>query len=664
MEEARSTPNKPAFWLERLDAWVASDRVATWVVLAVGALLFLPRLGSMGLWDPWETHYGEVAREMIVRDDYVYPHWESAYFFSKPPLAMWLMALGMLVFGAEHNPIGQPLGAYTEWGVRLPFALLAIATLWAVYRLGAQLWDRATGLLSALVLAGSAQFIFIGKQSMVDMPLVACLTVGLALFSAAVFDPRLDEKPPPPPTRTHKILGAGGVLLGTVPMLLIIARELEHTVALLAVVAAIAASVLVSVWLYLGASRRALYLAGFYVLAGYAALAKGPAALFVLGPLVLLYILFTFDWRILLRCWVLPGGLLFLLVAVPWFVTLSLFDGRDDEGKTFVGRFWLHDTFNRLGKGVHGDRPTLGYYLEQLAYGMWPWSAVAPFAVGLAARMDREALGDHRRRLLTFVLMWALWGYVGFSISKTGFHHYVFPAVPAIAVLVGVALRWVADAPRTRLAGFVALPILALFAVTARDIANDPQHLSSLFTYKYDRDYPRDVRQGAAVFVGVLAAAGFLLSALPIVAERYLHRLFPRLVGHGHAVAMLGFFGTAVAFGAWVSHYHFNMLAQHWSQAHMFKTYFDEKQGDEPIYAYQLNWRGETFYSRNTVIQVKEAGANQRMKELVDRPGREFIVVEQSRFPTLKGLLSPDKKDKIRILDKSSVKFYLCVVDD
>ncbi|MEL6188099.1 MAG: hypothetical protein AAFU79_26035 [Myxococcota bacterium] len=95
----------------------------------------------------------------------------------------------------------------------------------------------------------------------------------------------------------------------------------------------------------------------------------------------------------------------------------------------------------------------------------------------------------------------------------------------------------------------------------------------------------------------------------------------------------------------------------------MFETYFREKKGDEPIYAYQLNWRGETFYSRNTVIQVKEAGANQRMREVVDHPGREFIVVEQKRFPTLKNVLSPDKRERITILDKSSTKFYLLVVD-
>jgi hypothetical protein len=48
----------------------------------------------------------------------------------------------------------------------------------------------------------------------------------------------------------------------------------------------------------------------------------------------------------------------------------------------------------------------------------------------------------------------------------------------------------------------------------------------------------------------------------------------------------------------------------------------------------------------------------------VDQPGREFIITEQSRFHTLKSVLSPDKRDKLEIVDRSSNKFYLCVVED
>lgn len=656
-----TTEAEPAFWLAPLQRATESRRLAQLIVLMLGALIFLPRLGSMGLWDPWETHYGEVAREMIVRDDYVFPHWESAYFFSKPPLAMWLMAVGMQVFGAEAAPIGQALGSWTEWGVRLPFAFIAIGAMWAVYRIGRQLRDDATGVLAAIVLGGSAQFIFIGKQSMVDMPLVGCMTIGLALFCAAVFDPEVEEeaKAKKLAPRWMRQVGTLGIALCTFPQFFAIARELGF-LGNLAMLPAFASAGLLAFVIYTRGTRQWCLLGNFYALVGMAALAKGPAVLLALGPVPVLYILFTLDWRVLVRGWVAPGIWIFLVVAVPWFLALSLFDGRDDEGKTFVARFWIHDTFNRLGRGVHGDRPTIGYYLEQLAYGMWPWSALAPFAIGLAARMKKAEIGDHRRRLLTFVLVWGLWSYVAFSLSRTGFHHYIFPAVPPLALLVGYWIRWVADAPKERIGGFVALPILAIALVGIRDLINDPQHISSLFTYKYDRAYPREVRRGAIQFLSVLGIVGF--AGLLAVLLAWTHPL-ERFRRHIHGYGMLVFGAVGVMFAAWISHYHFNYLAQHWSQAHMFKTYFDEKKGDEPIYAYQLNWRGETFYSRNTVIQVKESGANQRMRELVERPGREFIVVEQSRFNTLKSVLPADKRDSVRILDKSAVKFYLLVVE-
>src|SRR5438132_13862751 len=53
----------------------------TRVAIVAGVLataLFIPFLGAVGLWDCWETHYGEVAREMIWRNDYVHPYWENA----------------------------------------------------------------------------------------------------------------------------------------------------------------------------------------------------------------------------------------------------------------------------------------------------------------------------------------------------------------------------------------------------------------------------------------------------------------------------------------------------------------------------------------------------------------------------------------------------------
>ncbi|MBK8011421.1 MAG: glycosyltransferase family 39 protein [Deltaproteobacteria bacterium] len=636
--------SSPASWLVWLRAQLKTERIAVLAVLVLGALMFLPYLGSLGLWDPWETHYGEVAREMIARDDYLYPHWESAYFFSKPALTLWLIAFGLVISGAEGAPPGEPLGAFAEWGVRLPFAIIAIFTLWAVYRIGRQIKDRATGILAVVVLGSSAQFIFIGKQAMTDMPLVGFLTAGFAFLIAGAFDVDANK----PATRGMKLAASAGIGFSLFPQLFLIGREL-HGLAVfgLLMVGLTGAGFIAGLWL--SGARRDSYLAGFYVCGALAVLAKGPAALFVLGVVLVFYLFFSGDVGLVLRARVLAGAVLFWLVAAPWYAAMAVFPGRDDEGKTFVDRFFLHDTLARVGSGVHGDRADLGYFLEQIVYGMFPWAATIPMALGLAARWPDEERSVEKRRVVLLVLIWAVGSYVAFSMSQTKFHHYIFPALPPLAVLIALWFSWVAEAPGQRLGRYQIILVIAVFAVGARDLINDPQLLVNLFTYKYDRDYPRELNPRA--FIVALVTLGSLA-----MAWFYLWRQRARM--------LLAFMGMGVVFGVWVSHKHFNFLAPHWSQAHLFKTFYEERRGNEPSYAYQLNWRGETFYSRNTILQVKEKGANQRMRELVDRPGREFIITEQSRFQTLRNALSPDKRDKVRILDRSSNKFYLCVVEE
>src|SRR5512139_1593700 len=111
-ESSPSPPASPpagrAAFLDRL-----SERQAVLLVLLVGGLLYLPFAGSYGLFDPWETHYGEVGRQMARRNDFISLYWpgsplDGEYFWSKPVLSFWIMALSMKVFGIGGS--GLPLG--------------------------------------------------------------------------------------------------------------------------------------------------------------------------------------------------------------------------------------------------------------------------------------------------------------------------------------------------------------------------------------------------------------------------------------------------------------------------------------------------------------------------------------------------------------------------
>ncbi|TNF62351.1 MAG: hypothetical protein EP303_04175, partial [Deltaproteobacteria bacterium] len=63
------------------------------VMIAICAI-YLPLLGTTSLWDPWETHYGEVAREILARNDWISLWWaQDKWFWSKPVLLFWMEAL-------------------------------------------------------------------------------------------------------------------------------------------------------------------------------------------------------------------------------------------------------------------------------------------------------------------------------------------------------------------------------------------------------------------------------------------------------------------------------------------------------------------------------------------------------------------------------------------
>src|SRR3954449_6015025 len=103
-----------------------SDRQASLLVILIGLLLYVPLAGSYGLYDPWETHYSEVARQMMVRGDYISLWWPGApidadHFWSKPVLSFWIMCLSMRLFGLGGQlPSGtMALSTRAEWAARL-----------------------------------------------------------------------------------------------------------------------------------------------------------------------------------------------------------------------------------------------------------------------------------------------------------------------------------------------------------------------------------------------------------------------------------------------------------------------------------------------------------------------------------------------------------------
>lgn len=94
------------------------------LITLVAALLFVPFLGQVHLFDWDEINFAECAREMMVSNDYLRMQIDFKPFYEKPPLFIWLQVISMKTFGIN------------EFAARLPNALAGIATLLSLFYIG------------------------------------------------------------------------------------------------------------------------------------------------------------------------------------------------------------------------------------------------------------------------------------------------------------------------------------------------------------------------------------------------------------------------------------------------------------------------------------------------------------------------------------------------
>ncbi len=139
-------------------------------LMAICALLFLWDLGGRSLWETDEARYAEIAREMLLRGDWISPHLNYVKYFEKPPLTYWLVALSFKLFGIS------------SFSARLTPAVFGTLTVAALFFLGRRMWNARAGLFAGLCLATSLMFLALSRVLLVDM--VLCFGVTLALWGA------------------------------------------------------------------------------------------------------------------------------------------------------------------------------------------------------------------------------------------------------------------------------------------------------------------------------------------------------------------------------------------------------------------------------------------------------------------------------------------------
>jgi 4-amino-4-deoxy-L-arabinose transferase-like glycosyltransferase len=138
------------------------------------SVVWLGTLGLRHLLPSDEGRYAEIAREMLIRGDFIVPRYNDYLYFEKPPLQMWGTALVFKLFG---------LG---EWQARLWSGLTSLLTILMVWYTSFRLWGMRSGTVTAIILASSPLWIIGGHFNSLDMGVAFFMTGALCTLLLAL----------------------------------------------------------------------------------------------------------------------------------------------------------------------------------------------------------------------------------------------------------------------------------------------------------------------------------------------------------------------------------------------------------------------------------------------------------------------------------------------
>jgi len=601
------------------------------LVVIVSLLVLAPGIGGYSLVDPWETHYGEVARMMLQNNDWVHTQWpgslgggfdENEGFRSKPVLQFWMMAAGMRAVGVATD--GGYSGEMTDTarlmiGIRVPFILSAISGLVLMWWMLARLIGRRAAWLGLLAVGSTPMFCMIARTAIPDMPLTASTIGAIALFTLAVED---GDRPIVPFATLrghaldarHVVLAlAGGIVVIqaiyyaiyfiSAPQLAVRGRLPSPALWLPLLMAVLLAGLHHTVWHGLrypfvrigGRTRkvaervlamtrlttmRQVYLLGCYACLGVSVLAKGPPGLTIVGVVGVLHVMILGRWRQLYDGgFELKRGLLLMIaIFLPWHLAMFLKDGIG-----FLNEYVFQHVLNRAAVGtVDKSFGTFEHYTAQIGHGMWLWAALVPAA--LATAFMRARIETREGRVRFMIVLWAIVAIATFCLVQVKYHHYILPALPPLALLVALFLDDIASG-RARLHPLFAVLGAGIVLLICRDLMHEPDRWIEMFVFRYDRPWP----SGDPWFIdpsdGFLALGAIATVALIALATRFVR------VGVG-AIAAAG-----LAICLWSLHVYMPIAGTHWGMGDAARTYYEQRSvhGQHLIYfgARQLadDWR-------------------------------------------------------------------------
>jgi len=144
--------------------------IVSLVIMVITAMLLLPFVGSIHLFDTDEVNYAESAREMLLTGDYMNVQIDYEPFPEKPPLFFWLQALSMKLLGVN------------EFAARFPNVICGILTMLSLYLIGRRIYGHRFGLFWVLSYGSAILPFFFLRTGIIDPWFNLFIFTGMSTF--------------------------------------------------------------------------------------------------------------------------------------------------------------------------------------------------------------------------------------------------------------------------------------------------------------------------------------------------------------------------------------------------------------------------------------------------------------------------------------------------
>jgi len=186
---------------------------------------------------------------------------------------------------------------------------------------------------------------------------------------------------------------------------------------------------------------KKFWLFDLYFFGAVATLAKGPVAPFLALFIILLFVGLRREWSALRRTIWLPGVLLYLVIVLPWYIAVQ------KKNPTFYRFFFLEHNLERFATNRYQHHQPFWYYLAVVLISLMPWTVISIRAlidsiqISIAewkVRHNPQRYLGHSRAgdaFPEFLVLWALFPTLFFSLSGSKLPGYILPSIPPITIL-------------------------------------------------------------------------------------------------------------------------------------------------------------------------------------------------------------------------------------